>query len=58
MEMDMGATFMIISEKIFDDSGPNMMRTTLQKFDSKLKSYTGELIDVKGATDVEVVYNN
>ena len=55
MEVDTGASVSIVSEDHFKKLQDN--GTTLRPTGAKLSTYTGELISVKGATEVTVKYN-
>lgn len=58
MEVDTGAALSLISEETYNSLWANSTSPALQKSDAKLKSYTGEIIQVKGTIEVEVEYQD
>ena len=57
MELDTGATLSLISESTYREMFPAESAPQLKVSQAPLKTYTGESIKIKGAIDVEVVYN-
>ena len=57
MELDTGATLSLISESAYREMFPAESAPRLKASQAQLKTYTGESIKIKGAIDVEVVYN-
>ena len=55
MELDTGASVSIMSEEAWKKS---FARVPLEKSQVKLRTYTGETLDVIGQTQVEVTYQN
>ena len=55
MELDTGATLSVISESTYREMFPAEPSPQLKASQAQLKSYTGESIKIKGATDVEVI---
>ena len=56
MEVDTGAALSIISEQTYKDLWSDPPQ--LQPCSSVLKTYTGEVIRVKGMIDVDVIYKD
>ena len=57
MEVDTGASTSIISEQTYNQLWPQDRRPTLQLTAVKLRTYSGEQLNVKGVITVEVQYN-
>ena len=57
MELDTGATLSLISESTYREMFPAESAPQLKASQAQLKTYIGESIKIKGAIDVEVVYN-
>ena len=57
MELDTGATLSLISEKTYKETFPAETAPSLQASNAQLKTYTGEVIKVLGAIEVEVTHN-
>ena len=58
MEVDTGAALSIISQETFNTLWPATSAPIVHATDTKLKSYTGEVIGVKGTIEVEVEYED
>ena len=56
MEVDTGASMTLISQATFNKLWSAEMAPTLNPTSSKLRTYTGEKIEVKGAANVNVSF--
>ena len=57
MELDTGASASIISEETYRTLWKNEQAPPLRKTDTKLRTYTGEALHLKGVITVDVQYN-
>ena len=57
MELDTGATLSLISEKTYKELFPAETVPHLQASKAQLKTYTGKVIKILGAIEVEVTHN-
>ena len=56
MELDTGTAVSIISESTYNDIRKRSFVSPLQSANSKLRTYTGDLIDVLGITQIKIRY--
>lgn len=57
MELDTGASFMLISESMYRKLWPVQLTPQLQETSVKLTTYTGEAVPILGAIEVTVAHN-
>ena len=57
MELDTGATLSLISEKTYKELFPAETAPHLQSSKAQVKTYTGEVIKILGAVEVEITHN-
>ena len=58
MEIDTGAAVSIISESTYSNICQRSFVSPIQPADSKLRTYTGDHIDVLGITQMKVRYDS